>query len=85
MLNVKKREENDSHGLILRCGEKAVISERTVFLSRPILCSITQIAVTRRVFCLSQDAEGFMFLGVCVASRPRETTREKLANFVSLC
>lgn len=55
--------------------EKTVISALTVFLSRSILSPITQISETQRAFCLPQVAEYIVLLGVCVASKPRESLR----------
>lgn len=52
--------------------EKTVISVLTVFLSRSILCPITQIIETQRAFCLPQVAEYIVLLGVCVAGVLRD-------------
>lgn len=52
--------------------EKTVISVLTVFLSRSILCLITQIRETQRAFCLPRVAEHVVVLGVCVAGVLRD-------------
>lgn len=76
--------ERDSHGLNLRWEKKTVISALTVFLSRSILCPITQISETQRAFCLPQVAEYIVLLGVCIASMLRDYQGGKLGNFVAL-
>lgn len=64
--------ERDSHGLNLRWEKKTVISALTVFLSRSILCPITQISETQRALCIPHVAEHVVLLGVCVASVLRD-------------
>lgn len=56
--------------------EKTVISVLTVFLSRSILCPITQIIETQRAFCLPQVAENIVLLGVYIASMLRDNQGE---------